>query len=112
VGGGEGRGGEGERGEGREVRPRGRECFLPQVTSKRTLQCVQVTDAPTAIVRPSVCHRPRDNPATMACPNFKNGPKNGLGPLVVNIEPHFKYTCKSKLKYSSKNLNQKRKEKY
>jgi hypothetical protein len=22
---------------------------------------------------------------TMACPNFKNGPKNGLGPLGVNI---------------------------
>jgi hypothetical protein len=23
--------------------------------------------------------------STMACPNFKNGPKNGLGPLGVNI---------------------------
>jgi hypothetical protein len=23
---------------------------------------------------------------TMACPNFKNGPKNGLGPLGVNEE--------------------------
>jgi hypothetical protein len=22
---------------------------------------------------------------TMACPNFKNGPKNGLGPLGVKI---------------------------
>jgi hypothetical protein len=22
----------------------------------------------------------------MACPNFKNGPKNGLGPLGVNDE--------------------------
>jgi hypothetical protein len=22
--------------------------------------------------------------STMACPNFKNGPKNGLGPLGVN----------------------------
>jgi hypothetical protein len=39
---------------------------LPQVTSKRTLQCVQVTDAPAAIVRSSVRssarYRPRDNP--------------------------------------------------
>jgi hypothetical protein len=23
---------------------------------------------------------------TMACPNFKNGPKNGLGPLGVNCK--------------------------
>jgi hypothetical protein len=39
---------------------------LPQVTSIRTLQCVQVTDAPAAIVwpsgRPSVRKRPRNNP--------------------------------------------------
>jgi hypothetical protein len=79
--------------EGREVRPRSRACLcgrnnassrthvrvladasvLPQVTSKRTLQCVQVTDAPAAIVqltvrlsvryRPFVRYRPRDNPA-------------------------------------------------
>jgi hypothetical protein len=38
-------------------------AVLPQVTSKKTLQCVQVTDAPTAIVqssvRPSV--RPSEN---------------------------------------------------
>jgi hypothetical protein len=34
---------------------------LPQVTSKKTLQCVQLTDAPAAIVRPSVRKRPRDN---------------------------------------------------
>jgi hypothetical protein len=35
--------------------------ILPQVTSKKTLQCVQVTDAPMAIVRssvrPSVCSK-------------------------------------------------------
>jgi hypothetical protein len=41
---------------------------LSQVTSKRMLQCVQVMDAPAAIVRPSVrpsvCYRPRDNPAS------------------------------------------------
>jgi hypothetical protein len=36
---------------------------LPHVTSKRTLQCVQVTDAPAAIVRPSPRYRPHDNPA-------------------------------------------------
>jgi hypothetical protein len=36
---------------------------LPQVTSQRTLQYVQVTDAPAAIVRPSVRYRPCDNPA-------------------------------------------------
>jgi hypothetical protein len=24
--------------------------------------------------------------STMACPNFKNGPKNGLRPLGVNVE--------------------------
>jgi hypothetical protein len=24
--------------------------------------------------------------STMACPNFKNGPKNGLGPLGVNLQ--------------------------
>jgi hypothetical protein len=39
---------------------------LPHVTSKRMLQCVQVTDAPAAIVRssvrPFVRKRPRDNP--------------------------------------------------
>jgi hypothetical protein len=36
---------------------------LFQVTSKRTLQCVQVTDAPAAIVRSSVCSsfRPSEN---------------------------------------------------
>jgi hypothetical protein len=34
-------------------------AVLPQVTSKRTLQCVQVTDAPAAIVRSSV--RPSEN---------------------------------------------------
>jgi hypothetical protein len=42
---------------------------LPQVTSKRTLQCIQVTDAPAAIVRssvrpsvrPFIRKRPRDN---------------------------------------------------
>jgi hypothetical protein len=63
---GEGEGREGE-GEGREGEGRGGRCIradahvradasvLPQVTSKRTLQCVQVTDAPAAIVRPSVC---------------------------------------------------------
>jgi hypothetical protein len=43
-------------------------AVLPQVTSKRTLQCVQVTDAPAAIVRssvrPSVRKRPRDNPVS------------------------------------------------
>jgi hypothetical protein len=50
------------------VRPCGRtmsartRTVLSQVTSKRTLQCVQVTDAPVAIVRPSVQKRPRDNP--------------------------------------------------
>jgi hypothetical protein len=33
--------------------------ILFQVTSKMTLQCVQVTDAPAAIVRPSV--RPSEN---------------------------------------------------
>jgi hypothetical protein len=42
----------------------------PQVTSKRTLQCIQVTDAPAAIVRPSVRpsvrYRPRDNPVVGA----------------------------------------------
>jgi hypothetical protein len=88
-GGGEGRGREGGRREGREMRsrgcpsPRGRlaasartwasartHLVLPQVTSKRTLQCVQVTDAPTAIVRssvrPSVRKRPRDNHAPKA----------------------------------------------
>jgi hypothetical protein len=72
-------GGEGGRGEGREVRPHG--CtmsawtlgcvradasVLPQVISKRTLQCVQVTVTPAAIVqlsvRPSVRNRPCDNP--------------------------------------------------
>jgi hypothetical protein len=26
--------------------------------------------------------------STMACPNFKNGPKMGLGPLGVNIDAH------------------------
>jgi hypothetical protein len=57
------------------VRVRADAAVLPQVTSKRTLQCVQVTDAPAAIVRlsvrpsdcpsvrPSVRKRPRDNPA-------------------------------------------------
>jgi hypothetical protein len=49
---------------------------LPQVTSKRTLQCVQVPDAPAAIVRsfvrPSIRKRPRDNHGSYA---FKdNGP--------------------------------------
>jgi hypothetical protein len=30
--------------------------------------------------------------STMACPNFKNGPKNGLGPLGVNnVLPNLKY---------------------
>jgi hypothetical protein len=24
----------------------------------------------------------------MACPNFKNGPKNSLGPLGVNLKKH------------------------
>jgi hypothetical protein len=61
------------------MRPRGRPCsrgrmvasaltrlVLPQVTSKRTLQCAQVTDAPTAIVRSSVRKRPRDNPGKSA----------------------------------------------
>jgi hypothetical protein len=59
-------GGEGREGEGRGgrcvradavLRPRERmvasartDLVLPQVTSKRTLQCVQVTDAPMAIV--------------------------------------------------------------
>jgi hypothetical protein len=44
------------------VRPRGRKnvrvrvdaSVLSQVTSKKTLQCVQVTDAPADIVQPSV----------------------------------------------------------
>jgi hypothetical protein len=27
--------------------------------------------------------------STMACPDFKNGPKNGLGPLGVNLENSF-----------------------
>jgi hypothetical protein len=31
--------------------------------------------------------------STMTCPNFKNGPKKGLGPLGVNLklrfEPHI-----------------------
>jgi hypothetical protein len=27
----------------------------------------------------------------MACPNFKNGPKNGLGPLGVNLALQFLY---------------------
>jgi hypothetical protein len=36
--------------------------FYPQVTSKRTLQSVQVTDAPAAIVRSSV--RPSENVRT------------------------------------------------
>jgi hypothetical protein len=40
------------------VRPRGR-----RGASARTLQCVQVTDDPAAIVRTSVHYRPRDNPA-------------------------------------------------
>jgi hypothetical protein len=61
-----------------KMRPRGHMCvradasaftrtlvFYPLVTSKRTLQCVHVTDAPAAIVRssvrPSVQKRPRDN---------------------------------------------------
>jgi hypothetical protein len=43
------------------------DLVLSLVTSKRTLQCVQVTDAPAAIVRssirPSVQKRPRDNHA-------------------------------------------------
>jgi hypothetical protein len=43
--------------------------FYPHVTSKRTLQCIQVTDAPAAIirssVRPSVRKRPRDNPGVV-----------------------------------------------
>jgi hypothetical protein len=67
-GGGEG-GGEGRRGKGREGlcasaqtpmpertlgRVRADGCVLSEVTSKQTLQCVQVTDAPAAIVRPSV----------------------------------------------------------
>jgi hypothetical protein len=34
---------------------------LFQVTSKRTLQCVQVTDAPAAIVGLSIWKHPRDN---------------------------------------------------
>jgi hypothetical protein len=67
---GEGREGEGEGREGREVHPRGCDhvsartlgCVradagvLVQVTSNRTLQCVQVTDAPRpSSDRPSVC---------------------------------------------------------
>jgi hypothetical protein len=44
------------------VRVRAGASVLPQVTSKKTLQCVQVTDAPAAIVRLSVRYRPRDNP--------------------------------------------------
>jgi hypothetical protein len=52
------------------VRPRGRmvvssrtHLVLPQVTSKRTLQCVQVTDAPADIVQSSDCSsvRPSEN---------------------------------------------------
>jgi hypothetical protein len=27
--------------------------------------------------------------STMACPNFKNGQKNGLGPLGVNSESNW-----------------------
>jgi hypothetical protein len=49
-------------------RPRGRmvasarmRLVLSQVISKSTLQCVQVTDAPAAIVRLSIRKRPRDN---------------------------------------------------
>jgi hypothetical protein len=34
---------------------------LPQVTLKRMLQCVQVTDAPEGMVRSFVEKRPRDN---------------------------------------------------
>jgi hypothetical protein len=48
------------------TRVRADTSVLPQVTSKRTLQCVQVTDAPAAFVRPSVHYRPRDNPARLA----------------------------------------------
>jgi hypothetical protein len=47
-----GEGGRGGREGGRCVRADA--SFLPEVTSKRTLQCVQVTDAPAAIIRPSV----------------------------------------------------------
>jgi hypothetical protein len=37
---------------------------------------------------------------TMACPNFKNGPKNGLGPLgvkkvTVGSRPYWKSTSKN-----------------
>jgi hypothetical protein len=68
-------------GDGRELRPRGRwgasarthhvradASVLPQVTSKKTLQCVQVTDAPAAIFRPSIRKRPRDNPGGSGAP--------------------------------------------
>jgi hypothetical protein len=49
-----------------DVSASARACLvLPQVTSKRTLQCVQVMDAPAAIVRssvrPFIRKRPRDN---------------------------------------------------
>jgi hypothetical protein len=32
---------------------------------------------------------------TMACPNFKNGPKNGLGPLGVNTTFRMTHFLKS-----------------
>jgi hypothetical protein len=40
---------------------------LSQVTSKRTLQCVEVTDAPVAIVRSSV--RPFENVRVTTLPD-------------------------------------------
>jgi hypothetical protein len=75
-GGGEGREGEGGRGRGGRCIRAGAHVradasasartrlVLSQVTSKRTLQCVQVTDAPAAIVRSSV--RPFVYPKTSA----------------------------------------------
>jgi hypothetical protein len=60
----------------RRTRVRADGSVLSQVTSKRTLQCVQVTDAPAAIVRPSVRpfvrYCPRDNPASDAPRRFGN----------------------------------------
>jgi hypothetical protein len=31
--------------------------------------------------------------STMACPNFRNGPKNGLGPLGVKMINSFDGSC-------------------
>jgi hypothetical protein len=57
-------------------------AVLPQVTSKRTLQCVQVTDAPAAIVRSSV--RPSVRPSENVRVTTLDGSRSFLDDNILN----------------------------